>query len=247
MTTTDAAAGAIDLRHERSRCRTGGRAWRRADAQGCLTAPVVEALHREGLLGMWVPRTIRGGVELDPVSSLEVIENVSYGDPSAGWVLMAASLAIGTGAAYLGGRSGQGVVRRRALARHRGAGHAARHREAAEGGFNLTGSWSFASGIKHGTHIHTLGLIEGTNEARIFVLPVGKAKLIDNWDVLGLRATGSIDYRPTTCSCPRRTRTSRRPRSRCAAATSTASASSASPGSATRAGRAASAGACSTS
>ena len=34
-----------------------------------------------------------------------------------------------------------------------------------------------------------------TGEARIFVLPVGQATLIDNWDVLGLRATGSIDYR----------------------------------------------------
>ena len=59
----------------------------------------------------------------------------------------------------------------------------------------LSGSWSFASGIKHGTHIHTLGVIEGTGEARIFVLPVEKATLIENWDVLGLRATGSIDYR----------------------------------------------------
>ena len=62
-------------------------------------------------------------------------------------------------------------------------------------GFMLSGSWSFASGIKHGTHIHTLGVIEGTGEARIFVLPVEKATLIENWDVLGLRATGSIDYR----------------------------------------------------
>ena len=26
------------------------------------------------------------------------------------------------------------------------------------------------------------------------MLPVGQATLIDNWDVLGLRATGSIDY-----------------------------------------------------
>ena len=50
---------------------------------------------------MWVPRTI-GGAELDPVSSLDVIEQLSYGDPSAGWVLMASALAIGTGAAYLG-------------------------------------------------------------------------------------------------------------------------------------------------
>jgi alkylation response protein AidB-like acyl-CoA dehydrogenase len=50
---------------------------------------------------MWTPKAV-GGAELDPVSSLEVIENVAYGDPSAGWVLMAAALAIGTGAAYLG-------------------------------------------------------------------------------------------------------------------------------------------------
>ena len=109
---------------------------------------------------------------------------------------MAASLAIGTGAAYLkdeavdelfgGGRfpviAGQGTR----------AGH---RRAAATAGFALSGSWSFASGIKHSTHIHTLGVIEGTGEPRIFVLPVEQATLIDNWDVLGLRGTGSIDYR----------------------------------------------------
>src|SRR4051794_8090966 len=72
------------------------------DRQGYLSAPVVEALNREGLFGMWVPRVVRGGAELDPIPSLRVIESVSYGDPSAGWVLMAAALAIGTGAAYLG-------------------------------------------------------------------------------------------------------------------------------------------------
>ena len=58
------------------------------DSHGQLAEPVVEALHREGLYGMWVPLSV-GGAELDPISSLEVIENLSYGDPSAGWVLMA--------------------------------------------------------------------------------------------------------------------------------------------------------------
>ena len=132
--------------------------------------------------------------ELDVVSSLRVIENLSYGDPSTGWVAMAASLAIGTGAAYLkdeavdelfgGGRfpviAGQGTK----------PGNAVPH----DGGFRLSGSWSFASGIRHSTHIHTLAIIEGTGEPRIFVLPVEKVTLIDNWDVMGLRATGSIDY-----------------------------------------------------
>ncbi len=164
------------------------------DREGRLADPVVEALHEEGLFGMWVPRTVKGGAELDPLSSLRVIENVAYGDPSAGWVLMAAALAIGTGAAYLGEEAvaelfggprlpviaGQGTR----------PGKAVPHKD----GFLLSGSWSFASGIKHGTHIHTLAVIETTGEPRIFVLPVEKAKLIDNWDVMGLRATGSIDY-----------------------------------------------------
>src|SRR6266571_3900474 len=71
------------------------------DKEGRLTEPVLDALHREGLFGMWVPLSISGGAELDPVSSLQLLENVSYSDPSVGWVLMAAALAIGTGAAYL--------------------------------------------------------------------------------------------------------------------------------------------------
>jgi indole-3-acetate monooxygenase len=165
------------------------------DQHGRLAEPVVEALHAEGLFGMWVPRSL-GGAELDPIDSLQVIENVAYGDPSTGWVLMAAALAIGTGAAYLDDTAVKelfpGGDRRLPVIAGQGTrpGNAVPH----DGGFLLSGSWSFASGIKHGTHIHTLGIIEGTGEPRIFVLPVEKVTLVDNWNVMGLRATGSIDY-----------------------------------------------------
>jgi indole-3-acetate monooxygenase len=165
------------------------------DMQGRLAQPVVDALHREGLYGMWVPRSIRGGAELDPLSSLQVIENVAHGDPSAGWVLMAAALAIGTGAAYLGDEAVEKLFAGARLPVIAGQGTRPGTAVPEKGGFRLTGSWSFASGIKHGTHIHTLGIIQGTGEPRIFVLPVEQATLIDNWDVMGLRATGSIDYR----------------------------------------------------
>lgn len=164
------------------------------DEHGQLAEPVVEALHNEGLYGMWVPRSIAGGAELDVVSSLQVIENVAYGDPSAGWVLMASALAIGTGAAYLKDEAVDELFSGDRLPVIAGQGTRPGKAVPQDGGFALSGEWSFASGIKHGTHIHTLGLIEGRGEARIFVLPVEKAKLIDNWDVLGLRATGSIDY-----------------------------------------------------
>ena len=165
------------------------------DSQGRLADPVVDALHREGLFGMWVPKSVPGGAELDPVSSLQVIENLAYGDPSAGWVLMAAALAVGTGAAFLSDAAVSELFGKPRLPVIAGQGTRPGLAVPKDDGFMLSGSWSFASGIKHGTHIHTLGLIEGTGEARIFVLPVGKATLIENWDVLGLRATGSIDYR----------------------------------------------------
>src|SRR5215470_8043571 len=165
------------------------------DRAGTLSQPVVEALHREGLLGMWVPRSVPRGSELDVLSSLEVIEAVAHGDPSTGWVLMASALAIGTGAAYLESSAVDELFGGERLPVIAGQGTRPGTAVPTTGGFRLSGSWSFASGIKHATHIHTLGLIQGTNEPRIFVLPVGKATLIDNWDVLGLRATGSIDYR----------------------------------------------------
>ena len=165
------------------------------DRDGQLAPPVVEAFHREGLLGMWVPRSLRGGAELAPLPSMDVLEQVTYGDASAGWVLMATCLATGTGGAYLGDEAVAELFGKERLPVIAGQGTRPGTATPVAGGFRLTGSWSFASGIKHGTHIHTLGVVPDTGEARIFVLPVGQATLIDNWDVMGLRATGSIDYR----------------------------------------------------
>jgi alkylation response protein AidB-like acyl-CoA dehydrogenase len=163
------------------------------DKQGFLSEPVVAALHREGLYGMWVPRALRGA-ELSPVESLQVLETVAHGDPSVAWVLMAGALAIGTGAAYLGEAAAKELFGGDRFPVIAGQGTRPGTAKSADGGYRLSGSWSFASGIKHATHIHTLGIIEETGEPRIFVLPVEKAKLIDNWDVMGLRGTGSIDY-----------------------------------------------------
>ncbi len=50
------------------------------DREGRLVDAVVEAPHTEGLLGMWVPRST-GSVEPDRVSALEVMKDLSCGDP----------------------------------------------------------------------------------------------------------------------------------------------------------------------
>jgi indole-3-acetate monooxygenase len=163
------------------------------DENGRLADEVVDALHENRIFGVWVPREL-GGSELDPVNSLKVIEELTAADASTAWVTMAASLAIGTGAAYLGDAAVEEIFGGERFPVIAGQGTRPGTAVAQDGGHLLSGSWSFASGIKHSGFIHTLGIVEGTGEPRIFVLPVEQATLIDNWDVMGLRATGSIDY-----------------------------------------------------
>lgn len=163
------------------------------DARGELAPEVVDALHENRIFGMWVPQSL-GGSELNPIASLELIEELTAADASTGWVTMAASLAIGTGGAYLGDKAVEQLFSGERFPVIAGQGTRPGKATTTDGGFLLSGSWSFASGIKHSGYIHTLAIIEETGEPRIFVLPVGEATLIDDWDVMGLRATGSIDY-----------------------------------------------------
>jgi len=168
-----------------------------------LTDETVAALSDSRLFGIWTPESL-GGSHLWPLDSIEVIEAVSHSDASTGWVMFAAALAIATGAAYLhesavkvlfaDGRlpviAGQGIPNGKAVP--------------VKGGFKLSGAWSYGSGVKHSNWLHTGAVVHengapkldehGNPEIRIFVLPIEKAVFGDNWDVLGLRATASIDY-----------------------------------------------------
>jgi alkylation response protein AidB-like acyl-CoA dehydrogenase len=74
-----------------------------------------------------------------------------------------------------------------------------------DGGYRLNGKWSYASGIYHATYTHTAALLDDGNgqpakdeKGDVIVLcahaPVGDHELLGNWNVLGLQATGSIDY-----------------------------------------------------
>jgi indole-3-acetate monooxygenase len=162
---------------------------------GQLTPDIDDALHAQGLYGIWIPKSL-GGLELDPISSLGVIEAAAYGQASAGWSLMAAALSIGVAGAYLSDEAVQsmfvGVDRVPVIA---GQGTRPGTAKPVDGGHVISGDWSFASGIKHAQYIHTAVVVEETGEFRICVVPVEKANLEwDSWDVLGLRATGSIDY-----------------------------------------------------
>lgn len=66
-----------------------------------------------------------------------------------------------------------------------------------EGGLEVSGKWSWGSGITHCSHIvGGVGLMEGekmVGTAVVFFQP-NEIKMHDNWHVLGLKGTHSIDY-----------------------------------------------------
>lgn len=68
-----------------------------------------------------------------------------------------------------------------------------------DGGFRLSGRWSFSSGSEHCKWAF-LGAVVPTPEApfdmanyRTFLIPIGDYSIEDNWDVVGLQGTGSHD------------------------------------------------------
>lgn len=164
------------------------------EAGGRLTPEVEAALKESGAYKVGIPRSL-GGYEFSPRQVIQAIEKISYADASAGWVFMALQMITGTTAAWLPEDATAALFPNGdEYALIAGQGTRLGQAVKADGGYRLSGSWSFASGMHQATHIHTAAFCEETGQALVFTLPKDQATLFDNWDVMGLRATGSIDY-----------------------------------------------------
>ncbi|MUL44313.1 acyl-CoA dehydrogenase [Streptomonospora sp. PA3] len=163
---------------------------------GRLTDEAVEALLSTGALRVGIPSEL-GGYEFSPRQVIDTIARISYADASAGWSYMALQMVAGTTAAYLGPEAVAELYPDVPAGRHAlMAGQGTRPGRAvrAPGGYRVSGRWGFASGINMATHIHTAALCEETGRVLVFTLPKEQGTLIDNWDVMGLSGTHSIDY-----------------------------------------------------
>ncbi|TDV41016.1 acyl-CoA dehydrogenase family protein [Actinophytocola oryzae] len=160
------------------------------------TDEVVRALKTTGVLRIGIPEEL-GGYEFSPTQVVRAIERLSYHDASVGWAVMALQMVTGCTASYLGAEAVADLYEDVPAGRHAvlaGQGTRLGTAERVDGGYRINGHWGFASGIPLATHIHTAAFCAETGQALVFSFPKEKARLIDNWDVLGLRATHSIDY-----------------------------------------------------
>lgn len=69
-------------------------------------------------------------------------------------------------------------------------------------GYLIIGKWSFGSGIRYATHVHPASFDKENKRPIVAIFPQGQTQLEGDWDVLGLWATGSIDYSCRDLSVP---------------------------------------------
>ena len=165
-----------------------------------IAAPVLDALFAAGMFRLLLPRSL-DGAEVDPVTFATVIEEIAKADASTAWCLCQAS-GCAMSAAYLPPEVAADVFGKdpRAVLAW-GPGPDARA-IAVEGGYRVTGMWSFASGCRHATWLGGHALVcetDGTfrrNAAgkaveRTMLIPAASAQIVDVWHVSGLKGTGS--------------------------------------------------------
>jgi alkylation response protein AidB-like acyl-CoA dehydrogenase len=180
------------------------------EAERCLVPALLDGLHDAGLFRLLLPRFLDGG-EVDPVTFVEVMEEIAKTDGSAAWCLCQAGGCAMT-AAYLSPEVAREVFGDRRAVLAWGPGPDARA-VAVDGGYRVTGTWSFASGCRHATWLgghcpvvtpegQPRRRADGRREERTMLFPAASAELVDVWHVSGLRGTGSDAFTVTDLYVP---------------------------------------------
>ncbi len=159
-----------------------------------------ELLRQAGMFSVAVPKAW-GGLELDPVTHIEAIELLAAADASAAWCAM-----IGCDTGYIGAFLDDAPARALITDITRASAFVANPTGSAtpaDGGYTVTGRWTFASGSTHSA-VYALGCLvpgesgprmanERTPEIRVVVIPADRAQVIDTWTTTGVRGSGSHD------------------------------------------------------
>ncbi|MFC9952248.1 acyl-CoA dehydrogenase family protein [Streptomyces prasinus] len=159
------------------------------------TPVVQDALRDSGVFQLMVPAEL-GGLEASPLQVLQVMEKLSHADSSLGWLVRAVASETAVAATYLGDEAVAELFTEDTFPLVAGqstsfTGQAVRE----DGGYRVSGAWQFAAGVSMAAHLNLAVTVRGTGERLVCLVPRAALRISDNWDMLGLRATASLDYR----------------------------------------------------
>ena len=155
----------------------------------------IKELEETGFFRLLQPKRF-DGLESDPVDFYTAVRDISSACGSTGWV----SSVVGVHpwqVALFADEAQQAVwgndTTTRLSSSYAPTGKAVQ----TDGGFTLSGKWSFSSGCDHCTWVLLGGLVFNTEgqvvDFRTFMVPRENYEIIDVWDMVGLRGTGSND------------------------------------------------------
>lgn len=164
-----------------------------------LVPEVVNAMHETGLWRYMQPKAW-GGMELDFVTYFEMPDIIGRGDASTSWVL--SNIASHNRGLALWPQQAQeeiwganpDVLIASGIAYPQGQG------KFVDGGIELSGKWGFSSGIDHSDWVQLACIVKDEDGKPVDWLmsqvPCSDLEVIDDWQTLGMRGTGS---RTITC------------------------------------------------
>lgn len=135
-----------------------------------------------------------GGGEMHIVDFLDAVVELSRANPSAGWV----AGVIGVHPwqlALFDDRAQQDMWAGDPATMHSSSYNPTGTAVAVDGGYRVSGRWSFSSGCDHcrGVNVGAVIPAEPVSDFRSFLLLADQYRIDDNWHVAGLRGTGSKD------------------------------------------------------
>jgi alkylation response protein AidB-like acyl-CoA dehydrogenase len=183
-----------------------------AEQQRHMPQPLFEALRDAGLYNMSTPATF-GGDELDHVTTVRVVEELSRLDGSVGWNVMigtgnaiAASCLTETAAVEIFSSNPSTVIAGslRPVPRNTAT--------PVDGGYRVTGRWTVASGCHQADWMAGACFVTGSNglltdaegrpEIRLALWSKADSQILDTWYTTGMRGTGSHDFQTSDVFVP---------------------------------------------
>ena len=173
----------------------------RAEAERELPADLVGHLREAGFFKIWIPKSL-GGWEVDPVTACRVFEAIARIDSAAAWCVQMSNAVTVLGR-FFSDRAvaeifdGGNTIMADAF-------HPVGAAVEVDAGYRLNGQFSFSSGCRHADWFIGLAavmegdaprMVDGQPLLKLLALPMSDASVVDNWNSLGMRGTGSHDVK----------------------------------------------------
>ena len=174
----------------------------RIDREREIPSELAGEMADKGFFRLLVPRSL-GGAELDYLDYLRIVQVFGEADGSTAWCINQNNV-FATNSVRMPEQTAQEIWSDGRAVVTNGPPTSSAKAVPVDGGYRLSGRWNFSSGIRHATWVAALVPISrggqgddastDRREVRTLLMPKEDVRLVDVWQVNGLRGTGSFSF-----------------------------------------------------